>query len=74
MIPDPAPPSNRAVATNSHALPVIHLREVMNVITCNRRSQQNSLFADESLLLGKRLCKIAHIRGRSKKQGLAWVL
>ena len=47
---------------NFHALPVTHLREVINVITCNRRPQEEQpALTDESLLLGQRLCKIAHI-------------
>ena len=28
---------------NFHALPVTHLREVINVITCNRRPRETNL-------------------------------
>jgi len=53
---------------NSHALRVTHLRDGMNVIPCNRREAgESASIGDEIRFLGRRLCKIAHIRRRSKK-------
>ena len=53
---------------NSHALPVTHLREVTNVIPCNRRAAgESASISDESRFLGRRLCKIAHIRRALQK-------
>jgi hypothetical protein len=46
--------------TKSDQLVPATFREAMNVMTANRGSQVNSLFGDESLSPGRRLCKIAH--------------
>ena len=59
-------PRGERSATNSHF--PRNLPEVTNVTTCNRKPQRIASSVDESLLLGRRLYKIAHIRGRPESK------